>query len=552
MSVSISAKIQNEAVVQQLGTTQFSLFVSLFFVAFYNSSFFGSIFGMVDYTSLKGVIFIANISLVLWLFTFIIISLITLPYVVKILFPVLFITAACVAYFMDTYGVVIHRLMIQNVMETDFSETESLMNIHLILYVIALGFLPLLLILKMNISYGSVKSECWRKVKFVVIAFIACLALIMSMSMDYASFFRNHKNIRQMANPLNFIYAGLSYAATTNGVIDVKPIENDARLSPFGKAHTKPTLFILVVGETARADHFGVNGYAGNTTPLIAQQNIINFPNVISCGTETAVSVPCMFSALGHNNYSDSKAKSQEGLLDVIHHAGIDVLWRDNNSSCKGTCNRVAYEDMQHLKIPELCNKRECFDAVLLHSLDEKVASVTGSKVIVLHQKGSHGPDYFDRYPQSKEFFTPVCKTNQLQHCTKAEVINAFDNTIRYTDYFLNRTIEWLKTKNSQYDTALTYLSDHGESLGENNLYLHGMPYSIAPKEQKQVPVFMWLSNDYEKANAINSDCLKNISANTFSHDNLFHTVLGMLNVQTKVYNPELDIIKTCRRNSTP
>ena len=548
MSVSISAKIQNEAATQQLSTTQFSLFVALFFVVFYNSSFFMAIFGLVDFTSVKGIIFIANISLVLWLSTSIIISLLTLPYVVKVLFPVLFISAASVAYFMDTYGVVIHRLMIQNVMETDLGESEALMNIHLVLYVIALGVLPSLLILRMNISYGSVKSECWRKIKFIVIAFIACLALIMSMSMDYASFFRNHKNIRQMANPLNFIYAGLSYATSTNGVVEVKPIENDAVLSPFGKALTKPTLFILVVGETARADHFGLNGYARNTTPLIAQQNIINFPNVVSCGTETAVSVPCMFSALGHNHYSDSKAKSQEGLLDVIHHAGIDVLWRDNNSSCKGACNRVTYEDMQHLKIPELCNDRECFDEVLLHSLNEKVASVTGSKVIVLHQKGSHGPDYFNRYPQNKEFFTPVCKTNQLQDCTKEEVINAFDNTIRYTDYFLNSTIEWLKTKNDQYNTALIYLSDHGESLGEDNLYLHGMPYSIAPKEQKQIPFFMWLSNDYEKANAISSDCLKNSTADNYSQDNLFHTVLGMLDVQTKVYNPVLDIIKPCQQ----
>lgn len=304
-----------------------------------------------------------------------------------------------------------------------------------------------------------------------------------------------------------------------------------------------------MVGEAARADHFGINGYERDTTPLIAQQDIINFSNVTSCGTETTVSVPCMFSGLGRSHYSDSKAKSQEGLLDVINHAGISVLWRDNNSSCKGTCNRVAYEEMQHLQVPELCNGSECFDEILLHQLNEKVALTAGSKVIVLHQKGSHGPDYFERYPHDKEFFSPVCKTNQLQHCTKPEVVNAFDNAIRYTDYFLNKTIEWLKTKNDQYNTSLIYLSDHGESLGENSLYLHGMPFSIAPKEQKHVPFFMWLSANYVVANDIDNSCLRGMSANSYSHDNLFHTALGMLNLQTGVYKAELDMVEPCRKS---
>ena len=178
-----------------------------------------------------------------------------------------------------------------------------------------------------------------------------------------------------------------------------------------------PTLFILVVGDTARAGHFGINGYERDTTRLIAQQDIINFTRVSSCGTETAVSVPCMFSALGRRDYSDSKAKAQEGRLDVIKHAGLWVLWRDNNSSCKATCNRLAYEEMQHLHDPDLCNESECFDEILLQKLDEKIADIKGSKVIVLHQKGSHGPDYYNRYPQDKTYFKPVCKTNQLQNC---------------------------------------------------------------------------------------------------------------------------------------
>lgn len=546
MSISIVAPVECKESEQCFNSAQFSLMVSLFFVIFYNAVFFEHVIALVDASSFRGIIFIVNVSIVLWLLTAIVIGLVTLPYLAKPILSVLFVGGASVAYFMDAYGVVIHRLMIQSALETDYSETRDLINMNLVLYIAALGVLPSLLLMKTNLRFGNFSEELWRKSKFIVAAFIGCLTLILSMSMDYASFFRNHKEIRQMANPLNFIYASLSYATAGNGVVEVKPIERDAAISAFGKSQSKPTLFILVVGETARADHFGINGYERDTTPLLAQQNIINFSKVVSCGTETAVSVPCMFSNLGRSGYSDSKAKSQEGLLDVINHAGISVLWRDNNSSCKGACNRVAYEEMQHLQIPELCNGSECFDEILLHQLDEKLLATDGSKVIVLHQKGSHGPDYFERYPQSKEVFTPVCKTNQLQDCTKEEVVNAFDNTIHYTDYFLNKTIEWLKTKSADYNTSLIYLSDHGESLGENGLYLHGMPYSIAPKEQKQVPFFMWLSEGYSAANHVDLQCLKSIGENNYSHDNLFHTVLGMLNIKTQVYQGDLDIMKAC------
>jgi lipid A ethanolaminephosphotransferase len=545
----VEASLQNKSIVftRTFSAIQLSLLISLFFVVFCNVAFFGAVVDLLAPLSFRGMLFIANLSLVLWLFTATIISMIVVPYIARPILIVILIAAAAVAYFMNAYGVVIHRLMIQNVMETDTKEAQGLINFSLFIYVVLLGVLPSILLLKVNIMYSDFKRESWRRAKFILLAFAACIGLILSMSMDYASFFRNHKEVRQMANPLNFIYAGISYATASNATVEVLPIENDAVISPAGVKQAKPTLFVLVVGETARADHFGINGYERDTTPLLAKQNIINFPKVTSCGTETAVSVPCMFSALERKNYSDSKAKSQEGLLDVIHHAGIDVLWRDNNSSCKGTCNRVAYEEIQHLTVAGLCNERECFDEILLHNLDDKVFPVVGSKVIVLHPKGSHGPDYYNRYPADKVFFTPECKSNQLQNCSNAEVVNAFDNTIRYADYFLNSTIEWLKQKDSEYNTALIYLSDHGESLGENHLYLHGMPYSIAPDAQKQVPFFMWMSPSYESENGLDISCLKEVTANAYSHDNLFHTVLGMLNVQTSVYAADLDIVRPCK-----
>lgn len=534
----------------KLSSHYFSVCVALFFVGFFNASFFGSILNLAVHPGVRDVVFTVNAALLLLALNYIFISIIALPYVAKPLLSIMFFVAAGVAYFMDSYGIVIHRLMIQNMMETDLFEVEGLINKTLIFYLFALGLLPALMLSKITITFDTFGKELWKKTKHIGIAVVCILMLIMSMSQDYASFFRNHKSVRQLANPLNFVYAGFSYFTTSNHSIAVEPIENDAAVSAFGKAQIKPTLFILVVGETARADHFGINGYERDTTPLLSQQNIINFTDVASCGTETAVSVPCMFSALGRSNYSDSKAKSQEGLLDVISHAGIPVLWRDNNSSCKGTCNRVAYEDVQHLNIPDLCNEHECFDEILLHHLNGKMSATTGSQFIVLHQKGSHGPDYYNRYPKNREHFAPVCQDSQLQNCTKEQLVNTFDNTIRYTDYFLNSTIGWLKTKDKQYNTSLLYLSDHGESLGEKNLYLHGMPYAFAPKEQKRIPFFLWMSTGFEQVNAIDTECLKKMSGAPYSHDNLFHTVLGMLNINSGVYKTQLDMVQPCRAST--
>jgi len=531
----------------ELRSTHFVLAVSAIFLAFYNTRFFASLIAATHFLTGKEILFVANVTLLVFALTFLVISLFTLPRIGKPLLMLIFWIAAGAAYFMQTYGIVIHTLMIQNVVETDISEVRDLLSPSLLGYLLVLGLLPSLILSRIRIRFGSLKTETITKAKSIAAALLAVVALLGSMHSDYIALFRNHKNVRQMVNPLNFIYAGISYASSRNVVTAIKPIETDARIDAAGQLQSKPTLLILVIGETARADHFGINGYARDTTPNLAQQDIVNFTQVTSCGTETAASVPCMFSNLDRSDYSDSKAKSQEGLLDVVKHAGVNLLWRDNNSGCKGTCDRVTHENVQHLQVPALCNARECFDEVLLQDMDAKLSASPGSLLLVLHQKGSHGPDYYHRYPQSMEHFKPVCQSNELQQCALGDVINAYDNSIRYTDYFLSQAIDWLKSKQDRYDTSLVYISDHGESLGENGMYLHGMPYMIAPETQKHVPMIFWLSDNFKQDHAIDSGCMKNLSANPYSHDNLFHTVLGMLNISSTVYDQKLDIIHPCR-----
>ena len=532
----------------RMSPTKFTLICSALFVIFYNTAFFKALHTAFPIENAESALFFVSVSLLVGAVTALVLSLIVLPKITKPAMVFIFIAAASVSYFMNAYGIVIHKTMIQNTIETDTKEASALLNGTLALYVLLLGIIPSALLFKVDLSFGTFKHEAWSKLKLWGGILVAIVLLIAPLTADYASFFRNHKNIRQMANPVNFIYASISYASASNKFITVKPIGEDAKLNAKAATLTKPTLFILVVGETARADHFSINGYSKPTTPLTAQQDIINYHQVLSCGTETAVSVPCMFSNLTRAKYSDKKAKSQEGLLDLLKRSGYSVLWLDNNSSCKGTCDRVTYENLKDLKIPILCNEHECFDNIFLHEIDKKVGAMHGNKVIVMHPKGSHGPDYYNRYPSDMEVFKPACKVNTLQDCTSEEINNAFDNTIHMTDQFLNNTIEWLKLQSSTYNTALIYLSDHGESLGEKNLYLHGMPYLFAPIEQKHVPFFFWFSPNFAQENGIDRQCLKAQADTEYSHDNLFHTTLGLLNVSTSLYKPELDMIGACRQ----
>lgn len=545
------ARIGQLLLTWEMTSIRFAALWSLVMVLIDNTRFFSAVNQLVDLWSIAGILFALSLGLLMWLLTFMVLSLIVLPYLSKPMMIFLLLGAAAVSYFMNAYGIVIHSLMIQNTLETDVHEAEALVSLELLGYVFLLGVVPSILVSRCRIVYQKNVRELWRRIKFISLALLLAIGLVFSLSAEFASFFRNHKDVRQMANPLNFIYAGLAFAAAADTPIVVQPIATDARLNSLGLAQTKPTLLIVVVGETARADHFSINGYARVTTPLIAQEAIINYPSVTSCGTETAISVPCMFSLLSRTEYSDRKAKEQESVLDVIQRAGVSVLWRDNNSSCKGVCDRVAYEDLRALTIPDVCNERECFDKVLLHELEQKVALMPvqgpGHKLVVLHQKGSHGPDYYHRYPEADEVFTPACHTNQLHDCTPAEVVNAFDNTIRYTDQFLAKTIHWLKAQEANYNAALIYLSDHGESLGENGLYLHGMPYLIAPQAQKHVPFFFWLSSGFERDNQLDRACLLANAKNDYSQDNLFHTLLGLLNIETAVYQKSLDMVKGCR-----
>ncbi len=436
------------------------------------------------------------------------------------------------AYYMDHLGVIIDTVMIDNIMQTNSREFASLITSTLILRTFILGIIPAWLIVKYCPAPNTYKSELNSRLRSIVFFLITIVLLVIPFTADYTSFIREHKIVRFYSNPTYSVYSAIKYTTQQSSISAYhlplhKTAEDAVLLDP---STSKKELIIMVVGETARADRFSLNGYKRNTNPELSKQDIVSFSNVTSCGTSTGVSVPCMFSSLGRAKYDKEKALNQENALDVLNKNGIEVLWRDNNSDSKGVATRIKYEDFKSPTLNPNC-KGECRDVGMLSGLDKYIANHKGKDMmIVLHQMGNHGPEYYRRYPKEFERFKPACQTGELRDCTQVEIDNAYDNAILYTDYFLSEVINFLKKYDDKYEVAMLYVADHGESLGEHGIYLHAAPYLIAPKEQTHVPVIAWTGQHFDYS--LND--IKPYQDIALSHDDLFCTLLVAYELESK------------------
>ncbi|ELD3938792.1 phosphoethanolamine--lipid A transferase [Campylobacter coli] len=452
-------------------------------------------------------------------------SLIFVKYLTKIL-SIFFILSSCTSlYFITFYGVLIDSDMIQNVMQTDIKEVKDLLSWRLVLLAIVV-LLFCVFILRIRIE-NNTEQGFFKKIRVRVLsALLGCsifLIAFVPLSKTFIPFFRTYNEIRMYNTPFYQIYAVYRYYVRfVKAKPEFKTIANDAYRE---NNHTKK-LLVLVVGETARAANYSLGGYAKNDTNFYTKKdNVVFFDNFSSCGTATAVSLPCMFSLSKRQNYSSSEY--QENVMDILQKTGVKASWIDNNSGgCKGVCDRLS--DKQQLSSD--------WDENLLPFLKERLGNLDTQNIIVLHLQGSHGPTYYKRYPSEFKKFIPTCDTNELSKCDSEALINTYDNTLLYTDYLLSEIIKLLKEQKS-YESSLFYLSDHGESLGENGIYLHGMPYAIAPSYQTHIPAIFW-SNDEKLMNLA-----KEHKGLKLSQDNLFSTLLGYFNVKTSVYEPEYDLL---------
>jgi lipid A ethanolaminephosphotransferase len=524
-----------------------TMLVALWLMLSMNLAFWRTVWQGVGGLSNDSLVFLLSLPLFVWIWLYVLLSLLAWGRLTKPALCLLLLVSAGASYFMNSYGIVIDYNMLTNAIQTDSAETMELLNGSLFLWLLLLGILPAVLVYRAPIRSMKWKRELAGKLGSVAMLLGMFGVLVMSQYQPYASLIRNHREVRLMLVPSNVVSAVHGYLKRELSTpVTLEVVGADAhRLSAVSSAH-RPRVTVLVVGETARAANFSLNGYERLTNPELAQRDVINFPRASSCGTATAVSVPCMFQDLGRADYQDSMARNREGLLDVMQRAGVNILWRDNNSGCKGACDRVPTEDVSHLNLEAFCVDGECHDEALLHTLQTYLDNLTRDTLVVLHMKGSHGPAYYKRYPVAFVRFVPGCKEVQLDRCDTASIVNAYDNSLLYTDHVLAATIDLLRNNAARLDTAMLYLSDHGESLGEHGLYLHGLPYAMAPSEQTHIPMVLWFSEGMQRNSGISADCLRQQASQEVSQDNLFHSMIGLMGVRTSVYQPQLDIFRAC------
>lgn len=522
------------------------LMASVFFALACNGPFWSSALGVQPSVRM-------GISVLLFLVGIhgFLLSLIVWRWNAKVLLTVLFIASALATHYMRSFHVYLDAGMLRNVLATDLRESRELLTPALIAPFAVLAVCPILVLWRTRLVGRTwLKATAWR-IGLMTFSILMTVGGAMLSFQDMSALMRNQREVRYLITPGNYL-VGLPKALKGSSLAqpaEKLPVGVDA-VATVRPAGSRPRLLVLVVGETVRAQNWGLNGYARNTTPQLAQAAVINFSDMHSCGTNTEASLPCMFSPFGRRNYDEDKIRSHQSLLHVLEHAGISTLWRDNQSGCKGVCDGLESQSLRNTQNPVLCAGGQCFDEILLDDFPSEVRKKPGDRVIVLHQLGNHGPSYFQRYPAKFRQFVPTCETSELGKCSREQIVNSYDNAILYTDFFLTETIKQLQGL-ADYETAMMYVSDHGESLGEKGFFLHGMPYPIAPQEQTRVPWVIWLSPAFTQSRRLDLGCLSERAHAYTDHDALFSSVLGLMEIKTRDYDRKLDVFAGCDDKKT-
>ena len=462
----------------------------------------------------------------------------------------IFIFSATTSNYIDKFGIIIDVIMIENIISTNYNEGKHFVTFHSVLNIFLFGIVPSLFILWVRIKPQRFLVALFQKLSFFVLCILTSLGFSLIYYETYVLVSRERKDFEFSYQPIApivhaMVYAGVKLRTTHE---EITPIGLDAEKGHLLMRADKPVLLIVVVGESARSQNFSLNGYGRETNPALAQRGVISFQDVNSCGTATRVSLPCMFSKFGRNDFSAAKGRSTENVLDVLSYAGIKVEWWDNNTGHEEVAARIKFRSLSGSKDPAFCRSDECNDGIFRPLLESTIGGITEDTVLVLHQIGSHGLAYDLRYPEELQIFEPVCRTVETGECSFQEIVNVYDNSIHYTDRVVAETIDLLAGQ-EHLITSLMYVSDHGESLGEWGLYLHSTPYFLAPDFQKKVPLIVWMSPEYKEEFSVDQDCLQEQANEPMSHDNIFHSILGAVDIISSEYNHDLDFFAKCKGN---
>ncbi len=509
----------------------FALLYSAVALILYHKPLFSFALANVDYHSFNGLIILLELAIAQFVSVFLLVTILSFaPIIVKPLCIFLLIGNAVGYYFINNYNVILDRTMMGNVFNTDFGEASELYHPKLLLYILLLGILPSTIIARIKIY----KATTLKRFATMIIAILFTFIFAYANSKSWLWFDKNAKSLGGLALPSSYIGNSLRYYS-----LIAKKNRKETKIPDAHFLNSNKTTVVLVIGESARKANFSLYGYQRNTNPYLAEDGVVAMRDTKSCTTYTTESIKCMLSHLGSHG---SLSSSYELLPTYLQRQNVNVFWRSNNWG-EPKINVAQYERVED--ISRKCQGDDCkslvsYDEILLYQLDTELKKhLHENNFVILHQAGSHGPLYYSKYPAQFAVFKPVCKSVELQKCSYDELVNAYDNTILYTDYFLHSTISLLRSLKDT-SSVLIYISDHGESLGEYNFYLHGAPYTIAPNLQKEIPFIVWMSDRFKKEhNLTNADLAKRQHN---SQDNIFYSVMGAFGARSEFYNQELDI----------
>ncbi|PAF41106.1 sulfatase-like hydrolase/transferase [Helicobacter sp. 11S03491-1] len=503
---------------------------SVVLVGLYNDSFWLKIYSYAMNNDGDGLFFLGIVFVSYVFILALAIELISLKISAKWIMSVLFVIAGLSQYYMKSYDITINKMIITSLFQTHLSEAKEFISVGLIGVLIGYILLPIgcLWIIRfkpiLSFVYGF-----YNKISIIGFYIIMIIGIYFWQGGNIIFAFKSSKIIIYTLNPIAPIRSGIDYALD---ISQPKPefthVGLDAKLDNFHKK-----IFVLVIGESARGANYFLNGYSRDTNPYTKKlDSLVNFTNFYSCGVITAISIPCMLTNYTHQTY---KKRDQslyiDNILDITQRVGYETYWISNNGGpCIGdVCDRIKH--ISYYNDGRL-------DAAMLEEIKNTIKNAQNNSFIVVNLHGSHGANYYKRYSKDFEIFTPVCENQELQKCKQQDIVNAYDNSIVYTDYFIYQIVTMLKTKKN-FSVGMWYLSDHGESLGEYGQYMHGgMPYFLAPDVQKHIPSMIWFGEGFEedyKKSVAKKDKLLN-------QDYLFHTLLHLLDIQTSAYQKNLDI----------
>lgn len=426
-----------------------------------------------------------------------------------------FIANAICLYFINTYEVLITDMMMGNLFNTRYSEASGFLSWGMLYYIMTLGLAPCIAIFFTKINYNSFKKFLGN-----IGTSLAIVLVVILMNMRNVLWIDNNSTqLGSLLMPWSYTVNSVRYYNRMKKLNQKEILLPDAEFTTDSK-----DVCVLVIGESARRENFSLYGYHKETNPLLAGDSITAYI-ANSAATYTTAAVKAI---LDHQPTN----KLYEILPNYMYRQGVDVVWRSCNWGEPPLHIEKKYTHKLLKKMYPEADAR--YDGIMLTGLKEEIQNCDNNKLlIVLHCSTSHGPTYNEKYPKEFEVFTPVCNTVEVANAVPEELMNAYDNTIVYTDYLIHSVIGILK-EIPERRSCMLFVSDHGESLGEDNLFMHGMPMKVAPKQQYEIPFIVWNSGGNEELKLLDE----------VEQYHVFHSIMKFFGMRGPVYNEEFNIFR--------